>query len=375
MRYELSVPARINILGNPSDALEGDHSTISAAIDLRAGARIQDSDAIIVEGLERKAGGELAVAVAQEYRQAPPLPYDGTLDLVKAAINRLYAYSPELRQKWTRFRPHLSTWTDVPRCGLAGSSLFVLLTLAGLRALYNLDPYQHNDYILCEITQRVEELELGITCGFADRYVPLFGGLAYMDYRGKLLHKAIGEEPYVTYEKLDDWVKELPLVIAHTGVSRDSGNVHSVLRRRYLQEYERLQAGAIRTSVMVRIMEQVGSTAWRGKVALLQNDLPQFGRLMSENHRLVNEMMEYCGFTEGAGWANNLLIEAAMANGALGAKLTGAGGGGSVFALTSPGDEERVSAGIQRAAADKGLTGATVFRARLSRAGLIIQQP
>ena len=31
MRYQLTVPARINILGNPSDANEGDFATITAA--------------------------------------------------------------------------------------------------------------------------------------------------------------------------------------------------------------------------------------------------------------------------------------------------------------------------------------------------------
>ena len=38
MSLELRIPARINILGNPSDGLEGDFSTISGAVDVFAGA-------------------------------------------------------------------------------------------------------------------------------------------------------------------------------------------------------------------------------------------------------------------------------------------------------------------------------------------------
>ena len=57
---------------------------------------------------------------------------------------------------------------------------------------------------------------------------------------------------------------------------------------------------------------------------------------MNENHRWVEEMMKYCGFDDGAGWANNLLIETALQNGALGAKLTGAGGGGLSFCAHKP---------------------------------------
>lgn len=373
MRYELTVPARINILGNPSDALEGDHCTITSAIELRAGAMIEDAEHVVVEQQDKDAFGQLIAGKRHEYADLPPLPYDGDMDLVKAAINRLYAYSPELRSKWSRFRPHIATWTDVPRqSGLAGSTLFVLMTLAGLRALYDLDRYAHNDYALCEMAQRVEAKELGITCGFADRYVPFFGGLAYLDYRGKLFQKEIGEEPYVTYERLDPWVADLPLVIAHTGIIRDSGDVHAVMRGRYLQEHAQMTRGEVLQPFTVQIMQQVGATAWSGKIALLHNDLAEFGRLMSENHRLVNQMMEYCGFTEGAGWANNVLIEAAMSHGALGAKLTGAGGGGSVFALVRPGDEAQVAAGMRQAALDKGLAHVTVFSTRPTRVGLTI---
>ena len=345
MAYELTIPARINILGNPSDGVEGDHCTISAAIGLRAGARIEAAEYTMLEQLRPVGPHDLEVEHAVEFQTQPPYPYDGALDLVKAAINRLYAYSPELREKWATHRPRVATWTNVPRqSGLGGSTLLVLLTLAGLRKLYDLDRHTHNDYILSEMAQRVEAKELGITCGFADRYVPLFGGLAYLDYRGKLFHRPIGEEPYVTYEKLDTWIDEFPLVIAHTGVQRDSGDVHGKMRACYLEEY-RAPCGWGGTQSFHGAhhgRDWLDGLA-RKDCALLENDLERFGRLMSENHLLVNQMMEYCGFTEGAGAANNLLIDAAMHNGALGAKLTGAGGGGSVFALVRPGDESRIA--------------------------------
>ena len=118
--------------------------------------------------------------------------------------------------------------------------MLVTLTLAALREFYALDRRVHNDYIPVEFTQRVEAKELGITCGFADRYVPLFGGIAYLDYRGKLHHLNIRQEPYVTYERLDSWVDDLPLVAISTGVVRDSGDVHSRMRPRYLQEHARV---------------------------------------------------------------------------------------------------------------------------------------
>jgi len=49
MSFELTIPARINVLGNPSDANEGDFATISAAVDLYAGARVEPAEALRYE--------------------------------------------------------------------------------------------------------------------------------------------------------------------------------------------------------------------------------------------------------------------------------------------------------------------------------------
>jgi len=374
MQYHLTIPARINILGNPSDGVEGDFATISAAVNVYAGALVEPADELMLEQC-RRCNGDLATEHRQTFAPGDiPLPYTGELDLVKGAINRLHQFSAEFRQKLGEHGIRIATWTDVPRqSGLGGSSLFVLLTLAGLRASYDLDSHAHNDYVLAELAQRVEAKELGITCGYADRYVPLFGGIAYLDYRGKLHQQALHAEPYVTYERLDGWIEALPLVAISTGVVRDSGDVHGQMRPRYLEEYNAWIAAGGEAPPMVRFMRGAWETAWRGKIALLQNDLASFGALMNQNHTLVNEMMAYCGFAEGAGWANNLMIDTARAAGALGAKLTGAGGGGSVFALVKPGDEERLMEAWHAAAHKAGLSEAVIYCPLIVKHGLIVE--
>ncbi|HSJ55290.1 MAG TPA: hypothetical protein VLC52_16230 [Anaerolineae bacterium] len=374
MGYKLTIPARINILGNPSDANEGDFATISAAVDVRAGAVVEPDSSLVLEAVEREDGGFRTVLSLEFTRKQVPLAYDGQLDLLKGALNRLHTYSAEFRVKFGQRGVRISTWTDVPRqSGLGGSSLFVLLTLAGLREFYDLDRQVHNDYVLSELTQRVEARELGITCGFADRYAPLFGGIAYIDYRGKLHHGELHDEPYATYERLDQWIDDLPLVAISTGIERDSGDVHGRMRPRYLEEHaEWVQRGG-EPPPMVRFMQGAWETAWRGKSALLVGDLEAFGALMNRNHSLVNEMMAYCCFKDGAGWANNLLIETALNHGALGAKLTGAGGGGSVFALTRPGQEGRLMERWRQVAADSALDSARIYRPHISRRGLVVE--
>jgi D-glycero-alpha-D-manno-heptose-7-phosphate kinase len=375
MAYHLSVPARINILGNPSDACEGDFATISAAVDMQAEACINEHHNLVLEQHEPSENGENNVTRLEFNSQDIPLPYDGSLDLIKGSINRLYRFSPELQDKISKRGFHFSTQSHIPRqSGLGGSSLFVLLTLAGLRCHYNLDPIYHNDYVLSELTQRVEAKELGIMAGFADRYVPLFGGIAYIDYRGKLDQKHINKEPYPTYEKLTPWVEEFPLVAITSGIQHNSGDVHGCMRPRYLEEHHTWVERGGDVPPMVKFMSGVWETAWKGKIALLQKDWFTFGTLMNMNHQLVDEMMKYCGFEDGAGWANNRLIETALENGALGAKLTGAGGGGSVFALTMPGDENKLLQAWEVDAKAAGLDEAKCFLPKISSQGLQVQE-
>ena len=375
MGYRLTIPARINILGNPSDANEGDFATISAAVDVRAGGLVEPDTDLVLEALERTDGHFVTARRLEFGRDQIPLPYDGELDLLKGAVNRLHSYSAEFRVKFAQRGIRIATWTDVPRqSGLGGSSLFVLLALAGLREFYDLNSQVHNDYVLAELTQRVEARELGITCGFADRYVPLFGGIAYLDYRGKLHHAEIHQEPYATYERLDPWIDDLPLVAISTGIERDSGDVHGRMRPRYIEEHDEWVQRGGEPPPMVRFMQGAWATAWQGKVALLSGDLEAFGALMNQNHQLVNEMMAYCCFEDGAGWANNLLIETALSNGALGAKLTGAGAGGSVFALVRPGQEGRLMERWRQAAAEAKLDAARIYRPHIARRGLVVEE-
>ncbi len=375
MPYLLKIPARINILGNPSDANEGDFATISAAVDLYAYATIEQTEGIFIEQIDKQGADEKLLAYQEFTKDIIPLSYNGELDLVKGAINRLWIYSPEFRDKLKRSGFKISTWTDVPRqSGLGGSTLFILLTLCGLRALYDLDPLLHNDYVIGELTQRTESIELGITCGFADRYVPLFGGIAYLDYRGKLHQLPLHEEPYVTYEKLDSWVDGLSLVAVSSGIPHNSGDVHGKMRPRYISEHDSWKKTGGEMPPMVGFMRGAWETAWRGKIAFLQKDWQTFGSLMSENHRWVNEMMTYCGFDDGAGWANNLLIDVAMKNGALGAKLTGAGGGGSVFALPQPGEEDKLIAAWKNTIEESELTNAKIYCPKIAHKGLVIQE-
>lgn len=372
--FVVKVPARINILGNPSDANEGAHQTISAAVNLWATGKVEESDKLIFEHV-RKTGSKLEILdrLELEASPAPKISYGTDFDLLLAGLKMLLLHSPELREKINGTGMKLSFFTEVPRqSGLGGSTLLIHLCLLGLVHFYKLDRRRHNLYFLAELTQRIEEKELGITCGFADRYVPLFGDIAYLDYRGKLFHQALNQEPYCSYEKLGDFVDHPPLVLVYPGIEHNSGDVHAKMRGKYLEEFKDFRGDYDTAPFLVRQMKLIGDTAWRGKIALLNSDWQGFGELMNENHRLVNAMMEYCGFQAGAGEVNNQVIQLGRELGALGAKLTGAGGGGSVFFVTSPGGEEELASGLQKKLKKLGYEQAMVWTPSIVRQGAVI---
>ncbi len=354
----VSLPARINIVGSPTDAVEGAYATISAAVECRGGARIEDA-----AGLElcREPGAQATFPLGR-------IEVPGEFGVEAGALNALLRHAPELGDRLRQRGAKITTWTTIPASsGMAGSSVLVLAVLAALRAHYALDGRRYNDYVLAEIGQRAEEQEMGVVCGFADRYVPLFGDIAYLSYHGKLWHAPLGEEPFVTYERLGPYVPSLDFCVATTGVRRDSGAVHAPMRERYLAE-RRHGRGPL-----LELARRLGETAWRGKIALLAGDLPAFGGQITRNQELVDEMMRLCGFAAGAGEEVEMLVRAALAAGALGAKLTGAGGGGAIFALPPPGEADRLADALRVAAARAGLTGSETMILPVTGTGLRVE--
>jgi len=80
-----------------------------------------------------------------------------------------------------------------------------------------------------------------------------------------------------------------------------------------------------------QIFKRAEELAYEGRAALEFFNLKKIGELMNENHRLLQEI-------EVSSKELDLLVDLARKQGAIGAKLTGGGGGGCMVALT-PGKE------------------------------------
>jgi len=109
----------------------------------------------------------------------------------------------------------------------------------------------------------------------------------------------------------------IPLVIGNTGVSRSTGRLVDNVRSRM----ERLP------DVMRPLISVAGKLTTQAIDALRRGDMDELGMLMDINHGLLTTL----GVSSEA---LDRLVYAAKRGGALGAKLTGAGGGGCIVALS-----------------------------------------
>jgi len=125
---------------------------------------------------------------------------------------------------------------------------------------------------------------------------------------------------------------EIPIVIGNTGIPRKTGDLVNAVRRR-LNDFP---------DVLEPIVHAAGDLSTRAVKALLHGNLKRLGELMSINHGLLSAI----------GVSNeplDRLVYVARKAGALGAKLTGAGGGGCIIALSTLEDREKIADAIREA--------------------------
>ncbi|MDQ2799781.1 MAG: hypothetical protein M3Y13_09080 [Armatimonadota bacterium] len=312
-----SAPGRCGLVGNPTDMYGG--SVLSCSTRERARCTLNDD----TKQFRVSVSGQSQVmhSVADlEFRT------DDYLNVARAVLRALEV-DPATAAPF-----HLAAETEVPmQAGLAGSTAILasivgcLLAHLGLR----LNPYQ-----TAELVRQIEYEVLGIVCGFQDHYMTVFGGLNYMDFRDKTsAAPPEADTPFATIEPLTEYVGELPLVLAHTGVRHHSGSVHTSPRERWLRGEPAVVEGYLEIARLARV----------GKRALLGCDWDTLADLMNRNHAIVREL-------GGSGEANEAMIAVALKSGATGAKLAGAGGGGTILALTH--DREKTVEALREAGAE-----------------------
>jgi mevalonate kinase len=124
------------------------------------------------------------------------------------------------------------------------------------------------------------------------------------------------------------------LAIADTGIESSTREVVGDLRRRY-------QTDPVGYSLL---FDRIGEIVVAARPAIEQGDKETLGRLMDENHGLLQELGVSCPEVDR-------LVGAAREGGALGAKLSGAGWGGNMIALVTEDTRGRVDMMLRLAGA------------------------
>jgi mevalonate kinase len=118
------------------------------------------------------------------------------------------------------------------------------------------------------------------------------------------------------------------LAIADTGIRSPTVLTVRAVREAWLRDRQQYEA----------IFDAIGVVVRAARHALEQGDAPALGALFNENQALLQSIGVSCDAIEG-------LLAAARTAGALGAKLSGAGGGGNIIALV----ESVTAAAVQEA--------------------------
>jgi mevalonate kinase len=213
-------------------------------------------------------------------------------------------------------RPALRVCVEMFLPGSAGLGGSAALSVAMVRAIDAALGLTHDDAAVADIALAAERVFHGNPSGI-DSALAASGGLA-------LYRKGTPLEPLPAR-------RALTLVVSHSG---EPGATHSTVAS-VARQYERDPAKLEQT------FDAIEALVLNGKSAIAAGELPHLGQLMILNQKLLVGLLLSTPRLEQ-------MCQAAQDAGALGAKLTGGGGGGCMIALCE--DEaaaERVKAALE----------------------------
>jgi mevalonate kinase len=190
--------------------------------------------------------------------------------------------------------------------GLGSSAAVTVATLSALNKYYKADLERD------EIANLAYQVELKVQGAASpiDTTLSTYGGAIYLSTNRK------AEKLPVKYE--------LPLIIGHTPREGNTEELIRIVRKR-MEKYP---------NSIKPIFESIEQVTMEAREALLEGDHKKLGELMNINHGLLDAL----GVSTPT--LSRMIYQAREA-GALGSKITGAGGGGSIIAY-SPGKTDEV---------------------------------
>ncbi len=200
-----------------------------------------------------------------------------------------------------------------PAAGLGSSAAIVVSTLAALNWHLDMDLSSDEIAVQAHIIEKTVQQGLGSPM---DTALATYGG--YLQVSDKAM-------------PID--LPELEMVVGYTKRSHDT--------RSEVEKVQRLRA--LYPDIVEPIFGAIGAISARAVPLIREGRLEELGALMNVNQGLL-ESVGVCTRE-----LSELVYAARGAGGALGAKLTGAGGGGCMIALPSPGNQAALVTALKQA--------------------------
>jgi D-glycero-alpha-D-manno-heptose-7-phosphate kinase len=303
MIIESIAPTRVDLAGGTIDIwplylFHPGAATVNFGVSLYARCRIETraDDRVILESRDRGLAFETNLAGIAN------LVHEERLELISKLV---HFFKPEVGF-------HLVAESSAPAgAGLGGSSALAIACIGALNRLVG-DRYPQSKFII--ITANIETAVIRVPAGFQDYYGAFYGGANCIHWRTE----GIEREGL----QIDSAELERRIAICYTGEPRLSG----------INNWEMFKAHINGDPVIFQLFDGIRDSALRMRNALLNNDWAEVRAVMQGAYpnrkrlapNITTPRME-------------ALVELALANGAEGAKVCGAGGGGCIAFLCAEG--------------------------------------
>jgi D-glycero-alpha-D-manno-heptose-7-phosphate kinase len=315
MIIRAKAPLRVSFAGGGTDVapfyLDEGGAVLSSTINryVYGSLRPRHDGTITIESVD--------LGLSLSFRAEDTLSLDGELDLVKAAIIRLggterHGFDLVIRSG------------APPGSGLGSSSALIVTLVALLQEHYQLPL---TEYDAAHLAYEIERVDLAIQGGLQDHYASTFGGFNFIEFGERVVVNPLRVRPAVVNEL------EMSLILCFTGITRESAGIIA-------DQTTRVTGREIETLEGMRAQKKLAQAM---KTLLLRGELHEFGSMLDEawkEKKRMSPMISNARIDEA--------YELAVSHGALGGKVTGAGGGGHILFFCDFEKKHRVADALTR---------------------------
>jgi D-glycero-alpha-D-manno-heptose-7-phosphate kinase len=247
-----------------------------------------------------------------------PFKFNGNMDLIKAVTNHF-----EIDQGFD-----MTIHSDVPAgSGLGGSSTMIV---AMLSAIANWRGEKFSKHEMAQLSYQLERVDIGLEGGKQDQYATVFGGFNYIS----VSKDGVDVKPVSISEHTKNEL-QYRSVLCFTKMTRSSAEVIKSQKASFEKGYNEVALDASK-----ELAKKIGRSLKIGDIdhaATLLDEAWMYKKQFSD--KVTNKRIDK-------------LYNIARSNGAMGGKVSGAGGGGFMYFICESDKKTKVSEALKKAGAD-----------------------